>query len=1119
MLNTDVFVVSDAHLKLAKSLNESSARFNVSACCQSTCAITSVVVELIDSNNNAPEFEKNAYEGTIREDALPGTVVRSVQAFDLKDRVASQKLDYFILNGDELNQFAISSDGKVYTRLPIDREQLHAYTFTILAFDGKYKATTKLRVNVLDVDDSRPVCVDNLVRLNISEAIRVDSSVYTVNAVNPDLQKLNYEIIAHEQNEAISSKRMPFSVSEQGHLRTNSALDFEQEKSYVFYVRVSKWGESAEQKRVSDSSYCLVKFQINVIDENDNKPAFKVTNYVSQLLENSPRGSILQNATQVFAFDLDSRLNGMVRFSLQNHTDLFEIDPKSGLISLAIPNLDRESVGDWVNLTIRAADSSASNQLFAECSMLINILDVNDNKPVFERDFNYISLQENSPIGFLITRLIASDPDLNSTTEYYLLNQTDAEKFSVNPLTGDVYVNSSLDFERKNQFILQIAALDPQMNKSLDANSSITKLIIDLLDVNDHAPQFHPLTPQSLSVDENVPVNTTLHVFKATDSDLTHQNNELKFTIVQGNEQGFFGLNEKTGRLYTHKVYDYETNEIHAFNLVIQCEDKGEPTPLKSDVILTVNFHDLNDNEPVFTRKNQTLIFKESYPLGQEITQLLVSDADEVNGGAPFTFAVIDQFRNLVEVNFDNENNQSQPKPPLLDQLVEPIFGVSPNGSLVLIKKPISNQTYHVRVRCYDSGVPSLHADTFLTVKVTDDSSNEPKMNHTQIEIVTIGDMASFDADTFSRVLPGQYIGQLTAQDLDNDSLVFDFDKEAQTTEETWAFRVNSLDGRLQTRHELAQTQQFELKATASDSKFVSVANLNVNVENIDKNCVVNSLFIKLNFRPSSNNSDEISNEKLVSHGYLKRFKDTIIRLINYQKLKTKSSSMLKQHLNYTKLNVLFLSLKVSRVVKDENTFVPSEILDDSYEHDEDSHNTEFYQEPVDGSIVELIFSVRSDHDTCLDAVFLSKLLNKRKSLIVKKVKTISGLSLAPYKLRIVDFLYNQECSTQSVAICTTNVAFQNCKLKLVGYNDPSSLCELNMRSSVTRYIITEYIKDFAKFDNDVSFKEWRPGGVLKYPKINESGPIPNNILKYKNINFFVIFTTFFYQYMKSSLF
>ena len=66
------------------------------------------------------------------------------------------------------------------------------------------------------------------------------------------------------------------------------------------------------------------------------------------------------------------------------------------------------------------------------------------------------------------------------------------------------------------------------------------------------------------------------------------------------------------------------------------------------------------------------------------------------------------------------------------------------------------------------------------------------------------------------------------------------------------------------------------------------------------------------------------------------------------------------------------------------------------------------------------------------------------------------------------------------------------------------------MRSSVTRYIITEYIEDFAKFDNDVSFKEWRPGGVLKYPKINESGPIPNNILKYKNINFFVIFTTFF---------
>jgi hypothetical protein len=90
---------------------------------------------LLDLNQNAPRFEHQTYEGTIREDALPGTVLANVHANDLDKRKCC---GYFIVGGDELNEFVVSNEGKVYTRLLLDRERISSYMFTLMAFDGKF---------------------------------------------------------------------------------------------------------------------------------------------------------------------------------------------------------------------------------------------------------------------------------------------------------------------------------------------------------------------------------------------------------------------------------------------------------------------------------------------------------------------------------------------------------------------------------------------------------------------------------------------------------------------------------------------------------------------------------------------------------------------------------------------------------------------------------------------------------------------------------------------------------------------------------------------------------------------------------------------------------------------
>ena len=206
-------------------------------------------------------------------------------------------------------------------------------------------------------------------------------------------------------------------------------------------------------------------------------------------------------------------------------------------------------------------------------------------------------------------------------------------------------------------------------------------------------------------------------------------------------------VNKLTGDVFVNAKLDYELKSQYVIEIGAvdpELDDYDEANELSCPSIkLVIDLLDVNDNEPRFARANQTIIFRETFPLGQELTKFGVSDLDSANrGGSPFTFIIMEQHRSLSD------------SPAELVQLIEPVFAINPNGSLILIKKPFRNQTYLARVRCYDSGNPPLHADTHLTIKVTDESSNEPVLNDTQIEILTIGGLDELDSDLLVRVEP-----------------------------------------------------------------------------------------------------------------------------------------------------------------------------------------------------------------------------------------------------------------------------------------------------------------------------------------------------------------------------
>lgn len=352
------------------------------------------------------------------------------------DADTHSKLEYFILDGDPLNQFAVSSDGKVYTQLMLDRERSSEYYLEIGAFDGKYRSEMHLRVLILDVSDQRPICgPPNVVELNLDENLEIGTAVYTVKATNREenVTRLRYELIGREQVETGADnlvesylEQIPFTVDEsRGIVRVSDVLDYEHAISYEFYIRVCKSdleSDSTKNSRVllPWTQYCLIRVRVDLNDVNDNAPEFlpsSLNRRVIDLVESSPRGTIL---TQFSASDADSKLNSVVRYELVDSLNMFEIATKSGLLQLSASRLDREELPESaVNLTVRAYN--VADRLSSLYEIEVNVVDLNDNAPRFDRAEYFISVEENLPTGFLLTQITAFDPDVNSTTEYEIV--------------------------------------------------------------------------------------------------------------------------------------------------------------------------------------------------------------------------------------------------------------------------------------------------------------------------------------------------------------------------------------------------------------------------------------------------------------------------------------------------------------------------------------------------------------------------------------------------------------------------------------------------------------------------------------------------------------------------
>ena len=167
--------------------------------------------------------------------------------------------------------------------------------------------------------------------------------------------------------------------------------------------------------------------------------------------------------------------------------------------------------------TVRAEnDVDSSDDMFNDALVEVNILDENDNVPMFKKQVYSFSLDENEPVETLVGNVYAHDPDLNSetTTEYSLIPASMNAYFRVNALNGDLFTRVKLDAESllSDTFNFELQAHDSALNST--TSMSKCNVTIRLNDLNDNPPQIIILDNEKSNLIEMLSGSNSSHESK-----------------------------------------------------------------------------------------------------------------------------------------------------------------------------------------------------------------------------------------------------------------------------------------------------------------------------------------------------------------------------------------------------------------------------------------------------------------------------------------------------------------------------------------------------------------------------------------------------------------------------
>lgn len=540
------------------------------------------------------------------------------------------------------------------------------------------ETTAAVTILITSENDNSPIFTATSYNDTLLESIPLGSAVSQITAQDVDAGDdgvIVYTMAAHPKFYLDQSS---------GAVTLKDALDYETASSYVLNIVATDKGSPAKSS--------TTVLYITVDDVNDNSPECSPATQTVSFREDTSVATTLASLT---CSDLDDGLNGDLTYSIYSVNAVVGNGPFSAMSGSALilnSAFDYET-SSLYTVVVHVVDGGATAKS-STAEILVSVSDVNEHDPSFVGLPYSKNVPEDAAIGDSVFSVSATDADSTDTVSFTLSPASSV--FSLDPLTGELRVNSLLDREITDVYNLTVLAID---SGNVDAfRTASTSLLIAVTDVNDNSPVFHPAS-YSDSLSENTATGTTVLSLTSSDQD-SGVNGDITYSILSGNVGNVFRVEKDIPSGECRLIVDDATNlsydTVTSYSLVIRATDGGG---LTTDTLVSLQLTGYNDFTPIFSpASSSTESVAENSAVNDVVIDLNATDAD-VGVDGTITYSI---------------SSGASGK-----------FSIDPTTGVVVVSGSLDRETkasYTMDVLAVDGGSnPSARTATYsLTVDLTD---------------------------------------------------------------------------------------------------------------------------------------------------------------------------------------------------------------------------------------------------------------------------------------------------------------------------------------------------------------------------------------------------------------
>ena len=689
-----------------------------------------VLLTVEDLNDNSPIINRNNLQNVYEIDEEPNinTEIVSIQATDADDvATGNGRVTYHLPTSSQAyphqHLFEIETEtGNLIVAGRLDREMQQDISVLVVASDNPTNSRDTARTDMVtinitlrDVNDNTPVIHFPQGVFEVSENFSINTKLFTVDAT--DIDTLRYATLVYGFMVTPDDNRFQFFEDSFSVFLGAVPLDYETTPMYTVVISVSD-GELTTQEMLN----------ISVTNTNDENPIFDLMsqNVVVNIREGNQM--VGYHVTTINVTDPDG-MNNNIRLSIAsgNERGHFAIDEISGEIRTT-RSLDKEEVANYT-LAVRAFDGVLfTNQ---DAFVSINVLDINDNEPVFIGAPYHFQVNEENSMGTIVRgsfqqEIEANDLDTGENGRI-TFDITGAEPtvagdwFLIDEMSGRITTKTVIDREsddlgESGTVQLIVRASNPSI-EGASVLSSLADVTITIRDISDQSPVFAE-DSITISLPENLATGTRFLTVHAVDLDLDPYN-QTRYSIIALNPSlritERFDIDETTGAITLTGTLDHETNQEERF--IVRATDGFVSINFDEQTII-INVTDAQDpclrlkdfnpaiNLPEHSPLNTLILAFEATNLEGNTVSTVVYNLKNADGTQSTKFAISEDFNHVANIHTTTMNIDRE----------------------ALIGQGNTQAVYTLNITAHDtvSSLECLTISSLLTVTITDINDNAP---------------------------------------------------------------------------------------------------------------------------------------------------------------------------------------------------------------------------------------------------------------------------------------------------------------------------------------------------------------------------------------------------------